>query len=258
MTAFADRFPATPALIGMIHLPPLPGFAGHPGIDALIRHALQDLETLATAGFDGVLIENEHDRPHTVIASPEALAAMTRVTKAVVDADRIPITGCEILLNDPSGSLSAAHDAGADFIRTDYFVDRMSRPEYGEFDIDPEGILGHRHNIGADDVLILADVQVKYASMIESRSLAESARLAKEKGADAIVVTGDRSGHPPTSGQLREAAQGLAVLIGSGLTASNAAGLLPHCTGAIVGTALMRDGIVDADAAAAIVAAAGR
>jgi predicted TIM-barrel enzyme len=107
-------------------------------------------------------------------------------------------------------------------------------------------------------VLILADVQVKYATMIEPRPLAESAALARDNRADAIVVTGDRSGHPPSPSQLGEAGQGLPVLIGSGLDADNAAALLPHCAGAIVGTTLMREGSVDRGAAEQLMAAAGR
>ena len=244
-------------MIGMIHLPPLPGFDGCPGIDALVAHALRDLETLEACGFDAVLVENEYDRPHTVQASPEVLEAMTEVTSAVVAARRTARVGCEILLNDPRGSLKVANAAGADFIRTDYFVDRMTRPGYGEFDIDPEGLIAFRREIGADDVMILADIQVKYATMIEPRPLSESASLARcQMLADAVVVTGNESGLPPSSSQLDQATQGLPVLIGSGLDASNADTLLPHCVGAIVGTAIMQDGVVDRELAQGLMTAA--
>jgi predicted TIM-barrel enzyme len=104
-------------------------------------------------------------------------------------------------------------------------------------------------------VLILADIQVKYAAMIGKRTLRESARLACSKGADAVIVTGDETGDAPTVGQLREARSGvidggldIPVLIGSGLAAGNATELLGECDGAIVGTALMRDRRVDASA----------
>ena len=257
MTRFEKRFRTKPVLIGMIHLPPLPGFDGCPGIDALIAHALRDLETLEACGFDAVLVENEYDRPHTVKASPEVLEAMTEITAAVVAVTRTALVGCEILLNDPQGSLRAAHAAGADFIRTDYFVDRMTRPEYGEFDVDPDGLIAFRRELGADDVMILADIQVKYATMIEPRSLSESAALARSKHADAVVVTGDQTGMPPSASRLDEAMQGIPVLIGSGLDADNASALLPHCAGAIVGTALMKDGVVDRQLAQELKTAAG-
>lgn len=259
MTRFTDMFRVPKPVIGVIHLPPLPGFEGHPGMPALVSHALADLDVLANESVDGVLIENEHDRPHQVTASPAVIDAMTEITRSVVAAGRNIVTGCEILLNDPQASLQVAAAAGASFIRSDYFVDRMSRPGYGEFHIDPEGLIKHRDRVAAG-VLILADIQVKYATMLETRPLAESAKLASLRGADAVVVTGSATGDAPRLDHLREAAAGIAasgnripVLIGSGLTAANAGTLLDACDGAIVGTALMRDGRVDARATAALV-----
>jgi predicted TIM-barrel enzyme len=46
MSLFRDHFNSAKPVIGVIHLPPLPGFDGHPGMDALLRHALADLEVL--------------------------------------------------------------------------------------------------------------------------------------------------------------------------------------------------------------------
>ena len=256
MSRFRDCFGGGIVIIGMCHLPPLPDYPGSPGIECLTKHALRDLDSLSAAGARGMLVENEWDRPHRVTAAAETVAAMTTVTTAVAQAARGIVTGCEILLNDPRASLDVAKTAGAAFIRTDYFVDRMKRAEYGEFDIDPDGLLEYRHSIDAADVLILADIQVKYAEMIEPRSVAESAGLAREKGADAIVVTGDASGDAPTIEHLRDAAQGLPVLIGSGLDHANAATLLGACDGAIVGTSIMRDGAVDTESVREIVALA--
>jgi uncharacterized protein len=255
MKQFADIFRSAKAIIGVIHLPPLPGFDGHPGMPALVEHALADLDVLMHEGVDGVLVENEYDRPHQVTASNEVIAAMTEITSSVAAASRSIVVGCEILLNDPRASLQVAAASAARFIRSDYFVDRMSRPGYGEFDIDPEGLVRHRNDTAAD-VLILADIQVKYATMLEARQLAESARLASLYGADAVVVTGTATGDPPRLEDLLEAAAGIAasgnripVLIGSGLTPENARRLLGACDGAIVGTALMRDRKINARAA---------
>ena len=245
MTRFRQLFGDGKVLIGMIHLPPLPDYPGSPGLERIIEHAVEDAAALKSAGFDGVLLENEYDRPHRVKATPETVYAMTMVTAAVVERSHDVRVGCEILLNDPSASLDVVRAAGADFIRTDYFVDRMTRPEYGEFDIDPDGLIAYREQIGAGDVLILADIQVKYATMIEPRALAESARIACEKGADAVVVSGDATGDAPRAESLRDAAEGLPVLVGSGIAPANAAELIDACDGAIVGTSLMKDRVVD-------------
>jgi membrane complex biogenesis BtpA family protein len=249
----------------MIHLPPLPGYPESKGIDHAIEHAVADLHILEQAGVDGVLIENEYDRPHRVSAAPETIAAMTAITRTVVQESNRVAVGCEILLNDPKASLAVARMSGASFVRTDYFVDAMMRPGYGEFAIDADNLITYRSAIDADDILILADIQVKYATMIRARPLGESAQLASEKQADAIVVTGDLTGDAPVVEHLREAANGVAasgretpVLIGSGLDAGNAKTLLANCDGAIVGTALMRDKAVDPESISSLMRVLGR
>ena len=256
LSRFRQLFPQRYPIIGLIHLPPLPDYPDTPGIDAIIAAALADLEVLMAAGVDGVLVENEYDRPHRVLAAPATVDAMSKITRAVAAASRNIAVGCEILLNDPRASLRVAADADASFIRTDYFVDRMSRPGYGEFEIDPAGLIAYRKSIGAEWVLILADIQVKYATMLDDRTLAESARLASECGADAVVVTGTETGNAPEPRQLKEAASGagVPVLIGSGMESANTHSLLPACGGAIVGTALMRDRRVDRGATARLMA----
>lgn len=246
---FRAMFSAPRALIGVIHLPPLPGFAGCPGIAALIEHAVADARTLEAAGFDGVLVENENDKPHQVSASVEVVAAMTRVTAAVVAAAPRLVVGAEILLNDPCASLAVAHAAGARFIRTDYFVDRMARDEYGgEMHTDPEALMRFRQRIGAERILVLADIQVKYARMIEPKPLADSALAARRAGADAVIVTGALTGKAPSRAEVAEAAQAIQdhpVLIGSGLNVANAAEVLTPSAGAIVGTGVMKAGRID-------------
>lgn len=260
MRKFSDLFPDVKPIIGMIHLPPLPGYAESKSIDDAISHAVRDLRVLEQIGVDGVLIENEYDRPHRVTATTETIAAMTRITRAVVRESASAVIGCEILLNDPRASLAVARMSGADFIRTDYFVDAMTRPEYGEFAIDALGLLEFRRSLDAEDVLVFADIQVKYATMIEPRPLGESARIACAEQADAIIVSGSRTADAPSIEDLREAVlhSSVPVLIGSGLDPENASTLLAECAGAIVGTSLMRNRAVDPAASGRFMASIGR
>ncbi|HTL13227.1 MAG TPA: BtpA/SgcQ family protein, partial [Bdellovibrionota bacterium] len=196
-------------IVGVIHLPPLPHYASSRGLKSVIDKALADQSALEEGGIHGILVENEDDQPHEVKASAATTAVMTRVAHEMVRAARTAKVGVEILLNDPKASLSAALGSGACFIRTDYFVDRMERPEYGgEMEIDARGLMDFRHRIGGDGIAVFADVQVKYARMIEPRPLAESARLAREHRADAIVVTGTRTGEPPSLDDVRQAKAG--------------------------------------------------
>lgn len=245
MSRFLDTFRSPAPLVGVIHLPPLPGYAASPGVEAVVGDALDDLRALVEGGVDAVLVENEHDRPHRVAAGRETIAVMTRVTRALVEAGAPVRIGVEILLNDPEASLAVASAAGAAFIRTDYFTDPMFRPEYGVMRIDPAGLIDYRRRIGAETVLILADIQVKYARMLEPRTLQTSARLAAAAGADALVVSGSRTGEAPSPADVSEAKLGAGpcpVMVGSGLAPDNAVGLLRVADGAIVGTSLQEAG----------------
>jgi hypothetical protein len=185
-----------------------------------------------------------------VEAARETIAAMTRVTRELVARSSKTKVGAEILLNDPEASLAVASMSGAAFIRTDYFVDPMERPEHGgAMRIDPEALLTYRRDIGASNVLVLADVQVKYARMLVERSLEESARLAREHGADAVVVSGAATGQAPAVADVERAKRGagkVPVLVGSGVDLENARALLAVADGAIVGTSLMHQGAIDA------------
>ncbi|MGH9325012.1 MAG: BtpA/SgcQ family protein [Vicinamibacteria bacterium] len=249
MSAFRSLFPFPKVLIGVVHLPPLPGYPESPGLEKAIEKALADLDALEAGPLDGVLVENEEDRPHRVEAARETLAAITRIAGEVVRSARKCVVGVEILLNDPEASLAAARMSGASFIRTDYFVDPMERPEHGgAMRIDPEGLMAYRRRIDAENVLVLADIQVKYARMLVERSLAQSASLAREKAADAVVVTGTRTGEPPSIEEVEQARLGagdLPLLVGSGLDAANAAELLRVADGAIVGTSLKHGSVID-------------
>jgi membrane complex biogenesis BtpA family protein len=225
-------------------------------MNKLVSKALGDLQVCERAGLDGILVENEYDRPHRLLATAEITAAMTRITHAVRQAAINCVTGCEILLNDPRASLAVAKASGARFIRTDYFTDPMYRQQYGNMAIDARGLLDYRRKLSAEDVLILADIQVKYASMTVKRSLAESARLASQAGADAIIVTGSETGHAPSLScleEVKQAAGRLPVLIGSGCSIENAQELLGCCDGAIVGTSLIENQQIDFTRAAGLV-----
>jgi hypothetical protein len=239
---FHALFPRTKAVIGVIHLPPLPGYPASPGLAAAIDKALADLAALEEGGADGALVENEYDRPHTVLASREAIACLTRITAEVVAKARACVIGIEFLINDPEASLANALAAGARFIRTDYFTDPMERAEYGgAMRIDPGGLLAYRRRIGADGVAILADIQVKYARMTVERTLEASARIALDHGADAVIVSGHATGEPPAQADVALAKRGAGggpVLVGSGLDAGNAAALFEAGDGAVVGTSL--------------------
>lgn len=235
---FSALFPRPKPLIGMIALPPSPGYPAFTTIDAMIDIALADLESLQQGGVDGVLVENDFDQPHTLIGGAEVVSAMTRVSREVVSRAHVPV-GVEVLLNDWRASLAVAAAAGARFIRLDFFVDRV-RSKLGVIEPEPAAVLAYRRQIRADHVLIFADLQVKYSTPVDGpKPIEQSAREAALAGADVVIVTGTETGIGPSIEDLRAARSGgVPVLIGSGLSAANVAALAPESDGFIVGTSL--------------------
>ncbi len=238
MNRFSELFPQARPLIGMIALPPLPGYPAFRSIEGLVDAALADLAALEEGGVDGVLVENDFDQPHTLVGGAEIVATMTRITREVVSRARVPV-GIEVLLNDWRASLAVAAAADARFIRLDFFVDRV-RSKLGIIEPEPAAVLAYRRHIGAESVLLLSDLQVKYSRPVDGpKPMEQSAREAAAAGADGVIVTGTETGIGPSSADLVAArAGGLPVLIGSGLSLANVAELGPLADGYIVGTSL--------------------
>jgi membrane complex biogenesis BtpA family protein len=244
-----NKIKSKPLIIGMIHLLPLPGYKDNPGMNAVISHALKELESLQKGGIHAVLIENDMDQPHQVKPDPEIIVAMAKITESVVKNASIMV-GVEVLLNDPKASLAISYLSGADFIRTDYFVDRMSREEYGgEMVINPRELMEYRKKIKAENISILTDIQVKYAKLLEkNKSIAKSTLQAIDEKSDGIVVSGNFTGEEPKLEDLIEAkntAKEFPILVGSGFSSVNAKKILEYADGAIVGTSIKSDDVID-------------
>jgi hypothetical protein len=229
------------------HLPPLLGKDSYPGSKALLDHALWDLEAAVEGGATGLLLENEQDTPYTLRATPEGIACLTKLGLEL--KKRAPANfqlGVEFLIHDPMASLSVAKVCGLSFIRTDYFVDRMARAEYGgEIEVNPKEIVNYRDGIEAKDVAIFADIQVKYATLLEqNKPLSLSAEQAWAHGAQAAVMSATKTGEAPAVNEVKEVFEkGVKgdLFIGSGLSSENVKEFIPYISGAIVGTSLMKE-----------------
>jgi membrane complex biogenesis BtpA family protein len=109
-------------------------------------------------------------------------------------------------------------------------------------------LLRDRTALGASSVCILADVDVKHSAPLAVRSLADETHdIITRGGADAVIVSGASTGAGVNESELvevRSAAQGTPVFVGSGASIETAPQLLPNCDGFIVGTHFKRDGNV--------------
>ena len=233
-TAFASRFSARP-LFGMVHLGPLPGAPLFRSMDEVLELALHDARAVVAGGCDGLVIENFGDRPFTRgRVEAETVAAMTRVVGEIAREVRAPF-GVNVLRNDALSALGVAAATGAAFIRVNIHTG-AAVTDQGIIEGDAYATLRKRAAL-APDVLIFADYLVKHATPMGEVS-AKDLRL---RGlADAIIVTGSETGAAADPSRLRELRGQLEdapLLVGSGLTAENAA-QFGDADGAIVGTSL--------------------
>ena len=110
-------------LIAMVHLPPLPGAANYDGrpVPEIARQAAAEAQLLADAGFDGVMLQNTHDRPARLRARAGTIAAMSAVATTV--RATVPIElGINVHKNDAEGALAVAVSSGASFVRIKVLV----------------------------------------------------------------------------------------------------------------------------------------
>jgi membrane complex biogenesis BtpA family protein len=240
-----DIFKSQKSIVGVIHLPPLPGSSTYDGdFKAVMRRCLTDAEALEAGGVDGIIVENYGDAPFKPgRADPETVAAMSLLASETVKHCSKPV-GVNILRNDAASALAVATLAGGCFIRVNVHTGAALTAEGLILGRSPETL--QLRTLLKSDVKIFADVSVKHSFLNIPRALRYATLEATERGkADALIVTGRRTREPPALGevkQVKKAAGETPVFVGSGLTPRNLA-LLTHADGAIVGSHFKVGGI---------------
>lgn len=254
--------PRVPSLVGVIHLPALPGsprFGGDLG--AIAASAARDARVLTEAGYDAVVIENFGDAPFEPKAVPPiTVAAMTRCALAAREAAPSLAIGINVLRNDAMAALAVAVATGAAFIRINVHIGARVTDQ-GIVEGRAHETLRVRHALGAEHVALFCDVDVKHSAPLGARPLEEEAHdLVERAGADAILVTGSGTGRGAARSDVEVAARATRapVLVASGVTAATL-GEVDAAHGVIVGSCLRKDGRaggpIDAGCAAAFAAA---
>lgn len=246
MQSFTSLFPKPKVLITMVHLPALPGSRDYDevgGMEKIVTSARRDLHILQEAGVDGVLFCNENDRPYVLRAGPETVAAMSAVVGELRSEIRVPF-GVDILW-DPQAAVAAAVATGAAFAReifTGTFESDMGlwSPQVGT-------VARYQRAIGGRHLRLFFNVQGEFASPLGRRSLVEVARsVAQSSLPSAICVSGPITGEPPRVDDIaavKAALPHLPVLVNTGVNLDNVRSMLAAADGAIVGSALKRDGV---------------
>ena len=255
----------SPALIGVIHLPALPGSPRQLlSMEEIVDKSLADARTLKEAGFDAVSIENFGDVPFTPTTLPPASVAAMGVVGGHVRRDvRLPV-GINALRNDAIAALGIAAAVGAAFIRVNVHTG-VSATDQGMINGRADETLRYRKQL-ARQIAILADVHVKHATPISEPDIIRAAKDTAYRGlADGLIVTGAATGEAVDLNDLRrvrEAVPDRRLFVGSGATADTVSSLLSVADGVIVGSGIKtgRDPAnpIDPALAQAFARAAGR
>jgi membrane complex biogenesis BtpA family protein len=242
LNLFANKKP----VIGMLHLPALPGAPQNKlGLDGILEWVLQDAKTLANGGIDGLMLENFGDIPfYPRRVPPHTVAFMTAIGREIKRDFSLPL-GINVLRNDAESAMAIASAIAAEFIRVNVHIGARITDQ-GIVEGSAHRTLRYRNSIGSS-IRIFADADVKHSAPLAARDLTtEVEELATRGCADAIIITGSATGRETSLKDLRTAktaADGTPVFAGSGVRAENIASVLKIADGVIVGTALKRDGI---------------
>jgi membrane complex biogenesis BtpA family protein len=234
-------------VIGMLHLPALPGAPlAQKSLTEIGKALLRDAEILANGGVDGLMMENFGDVPFYPNRVPASvIAQMTAFACQVREQTSLPL-GINVLRNDGCGALAVAHAAGADFIRVNVLCSARVTDQ-GLIQGIAHELLRERAVLNAASIKIFADVDVKHSAALAERPLEDEVDdLVERARADAIVVSGAGTGKatdPAKARRVKQASTETPVFIGSGITAATVGKFLDCADGFIVGTALKKDGM---------------
>lgn len=252
------RFESREILL-VLHLPPLPGApgwtaAGAPALSELTDAVISKAQLFASEGATGLIMENFGDAPfYPGAVPPETVASMAVIGAALRRELDLPL-GINVLRNDGAAALALAVALGAEAVRVNV-LSGVAATDQGLVASAAHDLLRERERLsagpsGARAVKILADVHVKHARPLGEQDIATAAiDLAERAGADAVIVSGTRTGSPPSvadldcvGAALDELDRRVPLLLGSGVNADNAAKLVPRCNGAIVASAALKGG----------------
>lgn len=242
----AKEFFREKKMIGMVHCLPLPGTLGYDGkMERIYAQALADAETLEQAGAGALIVENQNDVPMSAKLSAEQFAALAAAAALVREHVSIPV-GIDAAFCDWQAAMAIAVAVGADFIRCPVFVDEVMTA-CGRVSPCCTDVVRYRKQLGAEQVMLFCDVQVKHSYMVvDSIPVTASAKMAEANGADAIIVTGTTTGEAAPVEIIRQVRDcvTLPVLVGSGFSAANAAQQLEYIDGAIIGSSIKEGGVL--------------
>jgi hypothetical protein len=243
-SGFGRKMKETKALIGVVHLKPLPGSPDAVPLQTAVDVACGQAVAFDKAGFDAIIIENFGDAPFFKNrVPPTVISSMTRIALEIRKDTSLPL-GVNVLRNDGRAAMSIAGAVDARFIRVNVYVGAQVTDQ-GLIEGEAADIVRLRANEGFE-VDVFADIMVKHAAPLGRRSLLDEALEASGRaGADALILTGPSTGLETSLADLRlvrEVLPDSVILVGSGIKPGNVAEYLELADGLIVGSSLRENG----------------
>ncbi len=235
-------------VIGMLHLPALPGSPRSTlEMSSIIELMIADAKALTEGGVDALMMENFGDVPFFPGSVPASVVAMmTAVAVEIKRVSDLPL-GINVLRNDGISALSIAKAVDASFIRVNV-LSGARVTDQGVIQGIAHDLMRARNDLGAQDIKVLADVDVKHSAALAPRTIEDEVEDTVKRGlADAVIVSGAGTGKsvdPAKLAKVAKAAGKSPVILGSGVTEQNINSLKEHAWGFIVGTSLKIDGDV--------------
>ena len=245
LQSLEELFGVAKPIIGMIHLPPLPGSLGYTGysMQQIIDFALRDAETLVKGGVDGMIVENMWDLPFAVgnDVSPEQMCCQAVAAKEVIRAVDIPV-GINVVHNGGRVCLGIAIAAGASFIRV-CMLTGAGIWDTGEIDHGcARELLTTRKLAQAENIKLFCDVDKKHSVRFAGIDLETHMEWTEFYLADAMIISGKMTGSAPSVEKVKRAREFIGskrpILMGSGTNAENVQAFLQYADGCIVGSSL--------------------
>ncbi len=243
MSILKQIFNTEKPLIGMVHLPALPGRNGYDpekGNSFIYSRARQDLLNLQDNGIDGVIFCNEGDLPYSLHVGTVQAATMAAVIGRLSAEIKVPF-GVNLLF-DPTATLAVAKAVGARFVR-EVFTG-VFESDMGWMSPDPAALFDFRRQIHADSVAIFNNICPEFSLSPAARPVGDRAKIAEFFHSDAILVSGIAAGTPVDVSILKEAKEAVRitpVLANTGVNMDNLEQIMQIADGMIVGTALKED-----------------
>lgn len=229
------------AVVGMIHLPPLPGSTNYDGmpLDSIVQGAVADACALSEAGFDAAILQNTHDLPATATAPVETIAFLAAIGRELRH-ETFPnmALGVNVLKNDAEGALAVAAAIGALFVRLKVFVGAAVGAE-GLLVASAPAALRMRQRLDSDTELWV-DLFDRTSAPLVPQPLSQLAEWVMKFGdSSAVIVTGTSIAESiQMVREVRGVAPQLPVVIGGGVTEASVMDALLDADGVIVGSAL--------------------